>query len=135
VLWQEGQPDDPTRNEMWLRFVAGRPVSDITTQFLEWCCEKLVAQRKHSWLLVWDNARLSSQQNRADLDQRTPSCLVKQTSEGVRILPFQLPTKSRLYQSYRTQVGAWQTGRGGTDSPVVGERAGPAHLCFLWVLL
>ncbi len=27
--------------EMWLRFVDGRPISGITTQFLEWCCEKL----------------------------------------------------------------------------------------------
>src|SRR5205085_7740114 len=38
VLWQEGTPDDPVRNEMSLRFVTGRPVSDITTQFLDWCC-------------------------------------------------------------------------------------------------
>ena len=25
----------------WLRFVDGRPVSAITTQFLRWCCQKL----------------------------------------------------------------------------------------------
>ena len=43
VLWQEGQPDDPQRDQMWLRFVTGRPVSDITTQFLDWCCERLAA--------------------------------------------------------------------------------------------
>ncbi|HEU5382163.1 MAG TPA: helix-turn-helix domain-containing protein [Ktedonobacteraceae bacterium] len=36
VLWQEGQPDDPQRDQMWLRFVTGRPVSNITTQFLDW---------------------------------------------------------------------------------------------------
>src|SRR6266516_1950868 len=28
VLWQEGTPDDPVRDQMWLRFVTGRPVSD-----------------------------------------------------------------------------------------------------------
>lgn len=27
---------EPDLNEMWLRFVDGRPVSSITTQFLEW---------------------------------------------------------------------------------------------------
>jgi hypothetical protein len=34
VLWQEGTPDDPKRDQMWLRFVKDRPVSGITTQFL-----------------------------------------------------------------------------------------------------
>lgn len=71
VLWQEGQPDDPVRNEMWLRFVTGRPVSDITTQFLDWCCERLALSGKTAWLLVWDNARLSYQPDRANLDERT----------------------------------------------------------------
>jgi len=27
VLWQEGAPNDPQRDEMWLRFVTGRPKS------------------------------------------------------------------------------------------------------------
>jgi len=27
--------------QVWLRFVDGRPVSDITTQYLAWCCAKL----------------------------------------------------------------------------------------------
>jgi hypothetical protein len=120
---------------MWLRFVAGRPGSSSTTRAIEWCCEKLAAQRKHSWLLVWDNARLSSQQNRADLDQRTPSCLVKQTGKGVRILPFQLPTKSRLYQSYRTE--SWVHGKRAVVEParlLSASELARAHLCFLWVL-
>jgi hypothetical protein len=26
--------------DMWLRFVDGRPVSDVTTQFLSWCAEE-----------------------------------------------------------------------------------------------
>jgi ABC-2 type transport system ATP-binding protein len=56
VLWQQGPADDPIRKEMSLRFVTGRPVSDITTQFLEWCCTRLQAQGKTAWLLIWDNA-------------------------------------------------------------------------------
>jgi len=37
------------------RFVTGRPVSDITTQFLEWCCTQVQEQGKTAWLLIWDN--------------------------------------------------------------------------------
>ena len=38
VLWQHGPVTSPVRHPMSLRFVDGRPVSAITTQFLEWIC-------------------------------------------------------------------------------------------------
>lgn len=47
-----GQRDE----RMLLRFVDGRPVSGVTTQFLAWCCQRLAAQGKTALLLVWDNA-------------------------------------------------------------------------------
>src|SRR5712692_1939462 len=56
VLWQQGTPEEPDRSRLWLRFVSGRPVSAISTQFLEWCCERLLKQGKTNWLLIWDNA-------------------------------------------------------------------------------
>ena len=56
VLWQRGPVDAPIRDQMSLRFVDGRPVSDITAQFLGWCCAKLESQGKTAWLLIWDNA-------------------------------------------------------------------------------
>jgi hypothetical protein len=31
----------PELGDTWLRFVDGRPVSSITTQFLSWCAQKL----------------------------------------------------------------------------------------------
>jgi hypothetical protein len=31
----------PELEQTWLRFLDGRPVSAITTQFLGWCCHKL----------------------------------------------------------------------------------------------
>src|SRR5262249_52901332 len=37
---------------VWLRCVVGRPVSAITTQFLDWCCLKLEAWRVPVWVLV-----------------------------------------------------------------------------------
>jgi hypothetical protein len=56
VLWQEGTVQQPVRNQMWLPFVTGRPVSAISTQFLDCCCQRLAAAGKRNWLLIWDNA-------------------------------------------------------------------------------
>ena len=39
-----------------LRFVAGRPVSQVTEDFLGWVCGRLAAEGKAALLLVWDNA-------------------------------------------------------------------------------
>src|SRR6266852_4106613 len=41
---------------MHLRFVSGRPVSQVTTDFLEWLCEQVQAQGKGVLVLIWDNA-------------------------------------------------------------------------------
>lgn len=93
ALWQEGTPDDPQRDHIWLRFVKGRPVSALTTQFLDWCCECLLKQGKTNWLLIWDNASWhKSQAVRTWIRQHNQQ--VKQMGKGVRILPFLLPTQS-----------------------------------------
>jgi DDE superfamily endonuclease len=41
---------------MMLRFVSGRPVSQVTEDYLAWVCERLQAEGKTALLLVWDNA-------------------------------------------------------------------------------
>lgn len=93
VLWQRGTASDPVRKEMSLRFVTGRPVSEITTQFLEWCCTQLQAQGKTSWLLIWDNASWHySKQVRAWIREHNQQ--IKQGGKGVRILPLFLPKQS-----------------------------------------
>src|SRR5579883_1319452 len=93
VLWQTGSPEAPQRDEMWLRFVTGRPVSEITTQFLDWCCQRLEAQGKTTWLLIWDNASWHiSKSVKSWIREHNQQ--VKQTAKGVRILPFRLPSKS-----------------------------------------
>jgi transposase len=79
--------------QLWLRFVLGRPVSALTIQFLEWCCEKVAAAGKRALLLVWDNASWHiSQAVREWL--RTHNQQVKQSGQGVRLVITQLPTKS-----------------------------------------
>ena len=45
-----------TRGRMDLRFVSGRPVSQVTTDFLEWLCEQVQEQGKRVIVLIWDNA-------------------------------------------------------------------------------
>src|SRR5215472_14122914 len=88
LVRQAAQPE-----EVWLRFVTGRPVSAITTQCLDWCCAKLKERGVPVVLLVWDNA--SWHLSRAVRSWiRTPKQQVKQARKGVRILPCFLPTKS-----------------------------------------
>ncbi len=93
VLWQEGAPEAPDRSQIWLRFVTGRPVSAITTQFLDGCCERLSKRGKTHWLLIWDNASWHiSKHVRTWI--RAHNQQGKQTGKGGRILPFLLPTQS-----------------------------------------
>jgi DDE superfamily endonuclease len=78
---------------VWLRFVQGRPVSAITTQFLEWCCPKLAALGVPVLALIWDNASWHvSKAVRAWI--RAHNRAVKQEGHGVRILVCYLPVKS-----------------------------------------
>ncbi len=78
---------------VWLRFVDGRPVSAITTQFLAWCCGQLETQGVPVWALIWDNASWHvSKAVRAWI--RAHNRAVKRQGSGVRILVCCLPVKS-----------------------------------------
>jgi hypothetical protein len=79
--------------DTWLRFVDGRPVSSITTQFLGWCAEKLEALGKKVVVLIWDNASWHiSKELRRWLGKHNRS--VKKSGEGVRIVSCFLPKRS-----------------------------------------
>jgi DDE superfamily endonuclease len=83
----------PSQEEVWLRFVESRPVSGVTTTFLEWACGKLEALGKKALLLVWDNASWHiSKEVKGWI--RGHNRQVKAERQGVRILPCPLPTKS-----------------------------------------
>jgi hypothetical protein len=80
-------------DQVWLRFVDGRPISAITTQFLDWCLRRLAAEGKTALLLVWDNAKWHvSAEVHAWVRQHNRQ--VKQTRQGVRLLVCHLPVKS-----------------------------------------
>jgi DDE superfamily endonuclease len=79
-------------NEVWLRFVDGRPVSHVTTAFLAWVCERLAREHKRVLALVWDNASWHiSREVRTWMRQHNQR--VKREG-GVRLLPCRLPVKS-----------------------------------------
>jgi len=84
---------DTWHEETWLRFVQGRPVSAVTTEYLTWCCAKLARLGKRALVLIWDNA--SWHVSHAVRDWiRAHNRTAKRTGQGVRILACRLPVKS-----------------------------------------
>jgi len=93
LLLRADRTDPHATDQMWLRFVDGRPVSPVTIDYLDWCSRKLHAAGKEALLLVWDNAAWHvSHQVRAWI--RDHNRQVKQHGRGVRIIACYLPSKS-----------------------------------------
>jgi transposase len=83
----------PEIGHTWLRFVDGRPISSITTRFLEWSLEKLEALGKKVVVLVWDNASWHvSGEVRRWLGSHNRR--VKESGDGARIVSCLLPKQS-----------------------------------------
>jgi hypothetical protein len=88
---------EPDSKTIRLRFVDGRPVSHVTTAFLEWLCQQVQRQGQRVLVLIWDNASWHvSKQVRSWLQQHNRSVLAaeREGNAGVRIIPCWLPTKS-----------------------------------------
>lgn len=86
-----------TTAQMALRFVDGRPVSHVTTQFLEWLGERTQAQGKQTLVLIWDNASWHvSKEVKTWLREHNQKVLQerKEGKVGVRMIPCWLPIKS-----------------------------------------
>ena len=77
---------------MMLRLVEGRPVSQVTEDFLAWACARLAEEGKRALLLVWDNASWHvSKRVRAWI--KAHNRRAKETG-GVRIVSCPLPVKA-----------------------------------------
>jgi transposase len=77
---------------MLVRFVQGRPVSQVTEDYLAWVCERLGAEGKKALLLVWDNAAWHvSKRVRAWIKSHNRKA---RAEGGVRIVACFLPVKS-----------------------------------------
>src|SRR4051812_19731401 len=78
--------------QMMLRFVSGRPVSQVTEDYLAWLCERLAAEGKTALLLVWDNAAWHvSKRVQAWIKAHNGQA---KRERGVRIVTCFLPVKS-----------------------------------------
>ena len=77
---------------MMLRFVSGRPVSQVTEDYLAWVCERLKAGGKKALLLVWDNA--SWHVSKRVRDWIRAHNRTARAGGGVRIVACFLPVKS-----------------------------------------
>jgi hypothetical protein len=85
----------PELDDTWIRFVDGRPLSSITTQFLRWCTEKLEALGKKVLLLIWDNASWHiSKEVRRWLGKHNRHVKNSGGEAGVRIVSCFLPKQS-----------------------------------------
>ena len=77
---------------MLLRFVTGRPVSQVTEDYLGWVCQRLKAEGKTALLLIWDNASWHvSQRVRAWIKTHNRRA---RAEGGVRVVACYLPVKS-----------------------------------------
>jgi len=78
---------------MQLRFVTGRPISAVTTDFRAWGCDRVAGQGLTALLLIWDHASWhTSQAVRSWI--RTHNQRVKASRRGVRLVVCRLPVKS-----------------------------------------
>jgi transposase len=93
-LWLAQLAQEDMR-EMLLRFVDGRPISAMTTRYLEWCCRKLWERGKRVLVLVWDNAPWHvSKEVRGWIREHNYKVKYEGGGNGVRILVCYLPSKS-----------------------------------------
>ncbi|GAB3393095.1 hypothetical protein [Azotobacter armeniacus] len=95
---------------MLLRFVRGRPVSQVTEDFLAWVCERLASEGKKALLMIWDNASWHvSHRVRAWIGTHNRRA---RAEGGVRIVSCRLPPAEQepLGESNRALLGAWQAG-------------------------
>jgi hypothetical protein len=78
---------------MMLRFVDGRPVSQVTEDVLGWACGQLAAEGKRVLVLVWDNAAWHvSKRVRQWIDRHNRR--VYRAKRGCRIRVCGLPIKA-----------------------------------------
>lgn len=125
LLAKEADKDDPDpkaiacygvlradNQQMLLRFVNGRPVSHVTTQFLEWLVVGLAQEGKSALMLIWDNARWHTSR---EVCQWIKAHNHKVKAEGgCRLLACRLPSKSPWLNNIEAK---WVHGKRKTAEP------------------
>lgn len=104
-------------SKVWLRFVDGRPVSHVTTTYLEWVCERMAAEGKRVLVLIWDNAKWHvSREVLGWIGEHNRLVLAgwREGKAGVQIIPCFLPTKSPWLNSIEPR---WVHGKRAVAEP------------------
>jgi transposase len=90
-------------DRVMLRFVEGRPVGDVTAQFLGWVCEQLRAEGKSRLIAIWDTPSWHSGKPVSDWlaeHNRGVKC-----DGGVQVVLCPLPVKSPWLNNIETRWG------------------------------
>jgi hypothetical protein len=86
-----------------VRFVEGRPVGNVTAQFLGWACERFWAEGKTRLIVVWDEASWHAGGGVADwIDEHNRRV---RRDGGVQIVLCPLPVKSPWLNNIETRWG------------------------------
>jgi hypothetical protein len=93
LLVQARTPPGGTQEQGWLRFVTGRPVRAVTSEFLPWAGAQVTPAGKTARLLVWDTASWHrSHAGRQWLREHNQR--VTHDHHSLRLVPCLLPSKS-----------------------------------------
>jgi transposase len=79
-------------HKVLLRFVEGRPLGELTVQFLEWLCECVTQEQKHVLVVIWDNASWHTSAEVAGWVQAQNQRAKR--GKGVRVVMCELPAAS-----------------------------------------
>ena len=114
--------------QMMLRFVDGRPVSQVTVDYLTWLCAQLAREGKKALLLVWDNASWHiSQLVRQWLRTHNPGqAWWWRADRGVP-----LAEQESVAEPDRAALGAWQACHRGARAGAECAGSRGAGLCVL----
>jgi transposase len=90
-------------DKVMLRFVEGRPVGDLTAQFLSWICEQLGAEGKSRLIVIWDAP--SWHTGRPVSDWLAEHNRRVKHNGGVQVVLCPLPVKSPWLNNIETRWG------------------------------
>ncbi len=123
-----GRPGPQQADRLWLRCVAGRPVSAGTIDVLAWCSAPLAAQGLTALVLLWDNAAWPRRQAVRD-PPAPPAGQARRRRGASRDLP--LAQQKPLAASPGAERGAWQAGRVGSGPAAACGRTRSTGVCLL----
>ena len=122
---------DPTAedaaDQMWLRFVDGRPVSPVTIDYLDWCCQQAPRGRQGGAAADLGQRPLARQPAGPRLDPRPqpPGQAARRRRPHHRLL---LADQEPLAQRHRGHLGPRQAPRRRSRPPAHHRRAGRSRL-------